>query len=120
MDPDCRYALSIRPDLSEMFAQVVRFYYPMILPLSLSIVLMIMANQLKIFEYEGKVHSCHQILWSQVSPISSVMPARLLVTLLGYLSFPIMNDFQILNEQGVDFGMLPIMMYFISIGKYIE
>ena len=116
LDPDCRYALSVRPDLSEMFAQVVRYYYPMILPMSLSIVLMIMANQFRILEYEGKIHPCHQILWSQVSPISSVMPARLLTSLLGYLNFPIINDFQMLNERGIDFGVLPIMMYFISIG----
>ena len=48
LDPDCRYAISVRPDLSEMFAQIVRFYYPMIVPLSLSIVIMIMSNQLRI------------------------------------------------------------------------
>ena len=48
LDPECRYAISVRADLSEMFAQIVRFYYPMILPLSLSIVIMIMSNQLRI------------------------------------------------------------------------
>ena len=115
LDQDCRYAISVRPDLSEMFAQIVRFYYPMVLPLSLSIILMIISNQLKILEHEGIMYPCHQILWSQVSPISSVMPARLLMTLLAYLSIPITTDIQLLAERGVDFGMLPIMMYFISI-----
>ena len=118
LDPDCRYAISVRPNLSEIFSQIVRFYYPMILPLSLSIVLMILAHQLNLLEKEGQVYACHRILWSQVSPISSVMPARLLSSLLPYLSAVIWikSDFVTLNETGTDFGVLPIMMYFISIG----
>ena len=117
LDPECRYAVSVRPNLAEIFGQIVRFYYPMILPLSLSIVLMILAHQLNLLEKEGQVYACHRILWSQISPISSVMPARLLTSVLPMISLVwIKPDFTLLAEQGVDFGMLPIMMYFVSIG----
>lgn len=118
LDPVCRYAISVRPDLSEMFGQIVRFYYPMILPLSISIVLMTLAHQMNIFEKEGQIHACHQIIWSQVSPIASVMPARLLssgITMVAFLS-ALRSDFIVLGDRGIDFSILPIMMYFISIG----
>ena len=117
LNPECRYAISIKPNLAEMFGQVVRFYYPIILPLSISIVLMIIAHQLNLLEKEGQVYPCHRILWSQVSPMSSVMPARLLSSVLPMMSFIwIKTDFSIIADQGIDFGVLPIMMYFISIG----
>ena len=54
LNPECRYAISIRPNLSEMFGQIVRFYYPLVLPLSISIVLMIIAHQLNLLEKEGQ------------------------------------------------------------------
>lgn len=119
LDPDCRYAISIRPSLGQIFGQVVRFYYPMVLPLSISIVLMILAHQLNLLEKEGKIYPCHKILWSQVSPITSVMPARVVASVLPvltYLSITIKDDFTSLTSQGIDFGLLPVMMYFISIG----
>ena len=102
-----------------MFGQIVRFYYPLMLPLCISIVLMVLSYQLKLLEAEGNVYACHTILWSQISPISSVMPARMLGSLIGatllYQYLP-PYDLKVMLDQGVDFGMLPIMMYFISIG----
>ena len=117
LNPECRYAISLRPNLAEMFGQIVRFYYPLILPLSISVVLMIIAHQFNLLEKEGQVYSCHRILWSQVSPMSSVLPSRLLSSVLPLLSVAwIKSDFAILAERGIDFGVLPIVMYFISIG----
>jgi hypothetical protein len=49
--------------------------------------------------------------------MSSVMPSRLLSSVLPMMSFVwIKTDFNLIGEQGIDFGVLPIMMYFISIG----
>ena len=66
---------------------------------------------------DPQVYPCHRILWSQVTPMSSVMPSRLLSSVLPMMSFVwIKTDFNLMGEQGIDFGVLPIMMYFISIG----
>ena len=66
---------------------------------------------------DPQVYPCHRILWSQVTPMSSVMPSRLLSSVLPMMSFVwIKTDFNLIGEQGIDFGVLPIMMYFISIG----
>ena len=87
LDPKCRYAISIRSHLGQMFGQIVRFYYPMLLPCMTSVVIMLITHQLKILDREGHIPACHKILWSQVSPISSVMPARLLSSLLSSAYF---------------------------------
>ena len=45
------------------------------------------------------------------------MPSRLLSSVLPMMSFVwIKTDFNLMGEQGIDFGVLPIMMYFITIG----
>jgi glycosylphosphatidylinositol deacylase len=119
LNPDCRYAISIRPHLGEMFGQIVRYYYTMILPAATSIVLMLLVNQLKLLDKEGQVYGCHKILWSQVSPMSAVMPARLLSAVVStafLAAFLPDTDLKLLADQGVDFGVLPIMMYFVSTG----
>jgi len=137
LNPVCRYAISIRPNLAEIFGQVVRFYYPLILPCSISVVLMIIAHQFNLLEKEGQVYPCHRILWSQVSPMSSVLPARLLSSVLPMLSVIwIKSDFAILAERGIfwcsshydvfhfnwcrfglDFGLL---FYSYRVWKYLE
>ena len=68
LDPECRYAISIRPNLSEMFGQIVRFYYPLVLPLSISIVLMIIAHQLNLLEKEGQgiIHKLHKHMYIKI------------------------------------------------------
>ena len=73
LNPECRYAISIRPNLSEMFGQIVRFYYPLLLPLSISIVLMIIAHQLNLLEKEGQgiIHILRKHLYSTVYDLTS-------------------------------------------------
>ena len=69
LNPECRYAISIRPNLSEMFGQIVRFYYPLVLPLSISIVLMIIAHQLNLLEKEGQgiIHILHKHMYIKIA-----------------------------------------------------
>jgi hypothetical protein len=60
-----------------------------------------------------------QVISSKATPISVVMPARLLAALLGsaMLSQHVpLTDLARLTEAGLDFGVLPIVLFFVGIG----
>ena len=117
LDPECRYAISIRPHLGEMFAQMVRFYYFMILPMITSIVLYLIGHQIKVLDLEGRIPSCLSILWGQVSPLSVLFPARMVSSLVVYISFfPIIDDLTLLKNLNMEFALVTAVMYFVSLG----
>ena len=114
LDPECRYALSIRPHLGEMFAQMVRFYYFMIIPMITSILLFMIGSQIK--GCDSKIPSCLAILWGQVSPISVLFPARMVSSIASYY---IQDDLNLLKELNLEFALVTAVMYFVSIGLSI-
>ena len=117
LDPECRYAISIRPHLGEMFAQMVRFYYFMILPMITSIVLYLIGHQINVLDQEGRIPSCLSILWGQVSPLSVLFPARMVSSLVVYISFfPIVDDLTLLKNLNLEFALVTAVMYFVSLG----
>ena len=120
LNPECRYAISIRPHIGEMFAQIVRYYYFMILPMMASITLYLIGHQLSVLGQEGRVPTCHSILWSQVSPVSVLFPARLVSTVLASVPFlTLVDDFTILKDLNLEYALITAIMYFISIGLTI-
>ena len=68
---------------------------------------------------EPKFHSFFVVLGSKVSPMSAVMPCRLLAAILGSAmvssKLPFVSDFAIVAESGIDFSLLPIILFFVSI-----
>ena len=49
------------------------------------------------------------------SPINVVLPSRLLAYILTQLS-SWESDLNVIQNRGLDFGILPIMMFFLSMG----
>ena len=60
------------------------------------------------------------VLGSKVSPISVVMPCRLLTAILSTAAIasrmPVVTDFVLLAETGTDFSLLPIVFFFAAMG----
>lgn len=122
LNPNCRYRVSVRPSLRAMWGQIVRYYLFMLLPFAISATIMVLVNQVKLLEQEGAAYAAHKILWSQMSPVSCVMPAKLLaavLTLESLSKYVPETDFFKLTSQGLDFGVLPIMFYFVAIGTVL-
>lgn len=121
LNPSCVYSIAVRPSVPEMWGQIVRVYYPMMFAFVASACLMTFSHQLKLIKgKEPQVHSFITILSSQVSPMSGVMPCRLLAALLATAAvaqrIPVPTDFALLSESGLDFSMLPIILFFIAMG----
>lgn len=119
LNPDCQYSIEIQSAVHKMWGQMIRFYAPMILPLSIAVLLVSLTFQLKALDTENQCSFILSVLSSQVTPISVVMPGRL----VGYIAstaflakFLPMSDFQRLTDSGLDFGVLPIALFFVSIG----
>eukprot|EP00094_Tigriopus_californicus_P008865 TCALIF_08546-PA protein Name:"Similar to PGAP1 GPI inositol-deacylase (Homo sapiens)" AED:0.00 eAED:0.00 QI:577/1/0.66/1/0.5/0.33/3/0/965 len=119
LNPNCQYSIEIQSAVHKMWGQMVRFYAPMIIPLSIAVLLLALTYQLKAMEAENHCSFILSVLTTQVSPISVVMPGRLVgyVTSTAFLAkFLPISDFQRLNDSGLDFGVLPIVLFFVSIG----
>jgi len=126
LNPSCVYSIGVRPAIPEMWGQIVRYYYPMMLSFMTSVTMMVLANQLKLVgepdktSPEPKFHSFFVVLGSKVSPMSAVMPCRLLAAILSSAmvasKLPFVTDFALMTESGTDFSLLPILLFFVSIG----
>ena len=119
LDPACRYKIEIQSTLPGMWGQIVRFYLPMLLPLSVSVLLVTLAQQLRSFDSEGNFPDFISTITTKVSPMSAVLPSRLLGSLLGMSlisAYVPMTDPQRMALDGTDFGVLPILLFFVSIG----
>jgi hypothetical protein len=89
--------------------------------------MMVFANQLKLIAEPDKFrgpevifHSFFVVLGSKLSPMSAVMPCRLLAAILSSAmvasKLPFVTDFALMTESGTDFSLLPIILFFVSIG----
>ena len=90
-----------------------------------SVTLLVFANQIKLIAEpekfrgpEPKFHNFFVVLGSKVSPISVVMPCRLLTAILSTAAIasrmPVVTDFVLLAETGTDFSLLPIVFFFAA------
>ena len=142
LSPTCQYKVEIQSNLPKMWGQMVgmssdwaisffntylpippffqiRFYAPLMLPLTVVACLLTLVQQLLQFHKMGSFPSFLSISTSRVTPISVVMPSKILSAVLSsaYLaSLAPVTDFVRLQREGVDFGVLPILLFFVSIG----
>jgi len=113
LDPACRYSITVQPSLPAIMGQMVRFFSPMLLSCSAAVAILVLAFQLRRIDTDLFCRSTLFTLATVVSPINVVLPSRLLAYLLGYVS--VQTDIRSLQEAGLDFGVLPIMMFFTSL-----
>ena len=76
LNPSCRYRIEIQSNLPAMFGQIVRFYSPMVLPLSIAVVIVTLSQQLKTLEADYIVPPFLGVISKKVTPMSVVMPGR--------------------------------------------
>ena len=101
-----------------MYNFQVRLPLPMLLPCTAAVLIMVMAFQLRRIEQDRTVKSTILTLASCVSPVNVVLPSRLVayVAALGPVAaFLPVTDIAILQSRNLDFGLLPIMMFFLAI-----
>ena len=90
----------------------------MLLPCAAAVLIMVVAFQLRRIEQDRTVKSTILTLASCVSPVNVVLPSRLVayVAALGPVAaFLPVTDISILQSRNLDFGLLPIMMFFLAI-----
>ena len=114
LDPACQYTVKIQPSIPSMMGQMVRFYTPLLVPCLAAVNLLILAFQFRRMESDLYCQSTLLTLLTAVSPINVVLPSKLVAYVLA--QFSIETDIAIIQARGWDFGVLPIMMFFISIG----
>lgn len=119
LNPACRYRIEIQSNLPAMFGQIVRFYAAMVLPFSIAVVMVTLSQQLKALEAEYAVPSFLGVISKKVTPMSVVMPGRILSSILSAAAiapYVPRTDFVRIAESGVDFAVLPILLFFVCIG----
>ena len=114
LDPACQYTVKIQPSIPSMMGQMVRYYTPLLVPCLAAVNLLILAFQFRRMESDLYCQSTLLTLLTAVSPINVVLPSKLVAYVLT--QFSIETDISIIQARGWDFGVLPIMMFFISIG----
>ena len=114
LDPACRYTVKIQPSIPSMMGQMARFYTPLLIPCMAAINILILAFQFRRMESDQFCQSTLLTLLTAVSPINVVLPSKMLAYVLA--QFSVETDIAIIQNRGQDFGVLPIMMFFISIG----
>ena len=90
----------------------------MLLPCAAAVLIMVVAFQLRRIEQDRTVKSTILTLASCVSPVNVVLPSRLVayVAALGPIAaFLPVTDIATLQSRNLDFGLLPIMMFFLAI-----
>ena len=73
LNPSCQYKIDVQASLPKMWGQMLRYYGPMVLPLSIAVLLVALSQQLKAMEADRPNHHCpafHEILSTKVTPIS--------------------------------------------------
>ena len=90
----------------------------MLLPCAAAVLIMVVAFQLRRIEQDRTVKSTILTLASCVSPVNVVLPSRLVayIAALGPVAaiLPV-TDIATLQSRNLDFGLLPIMMFFLAI-----
>lgn len=118
LDPSCQYKVEVRASMEKIWGQIARFYWPLMLPFAVSVVLLTFAQQLKLFdgiEFPDFV----LIIRSSVTPMLAVLPSKIIGAVCGisFLAAKIpKTDYVRLAEQNIDFGIQPVLLYFAAIG----
>ena len=68
LDPSCSYQITIRSSIGQMWGQMIRFYAPMVLPLVISVILITLVQQIKLFQKEHSFPSFLSVITNRVTP----------------------------------------------------
>jgi glycosylphosphatidylinositol deacylase len=116
LSPTCQYRLQIQVNLPRMWGQIVRFYAPLLLPFSAAVVLLTLTQQLKALALDGYCPSFLTVITSRVTPISVVMPSKLLSFLVSTAfasQFIPKTDYTRLTEEVIlILRIIPLIMMF--------
>jgi len=119
LNPSCTYSVTIGASMPQMMGQMMRFYAPLLIPCVVGVLVLIITFQMRRIESHRFCQSPLLTLMACVSPMNVVLPSRLLsyvVTLVpAYFMLP-PTDITLLQTAGLDFGILPIMLFFGSMG----
>ncbi|XP_071438562.1 GPI inositol-deacylase [Hetaerina americana] len=118
LDPACRYSVTVQSSLRGILSQLVRFYFPMLLPYMAAVLLLTIREQLRTMQNEGYCRSMNSALAVGGKPYYILPAVKIGSKLLGYLFnnhkemflFP-PPDSVLLQEQDLDFFLLPIIAY---------
>ena len=119
LDPACTYRVTIRAAFPGIMGQLVRMHLPMLLPCMAAALIMVLAFQLRRVEQDRTLKSTVLTLAACVSPVNVVLPSRLVAYLaaLGPIADLVpVTDIATLQARNLDFGLLPIMIFFLAIG----
>jgi glycosylphosphatidylinositol deacylase len=119
LDPACTYTIKVSPSIPKMMGQMVRYYAPLLFPCISAVIILVLAFQMRRIEGSRYCQSTILTLMTAVSPVNVVLPSRMVAYLcaLGPLAAIIpKTDIQILQDLNLDFGILPIFMFFAGIG----
>ncbi len=86
LDPGCSYKIEVQSNLAKMWGQMVRFYaYTLLGPFVVAACMLTLVQQLKAAaaSADGHCPSFYSIVSSKVTPISVVMPSKILTALAG-------------------------------------
>lgn len=119
LNPACNHKIYIQPSLPSLWGQMVRFYSPMLVPLMVADIIGTMAYQTLFLHQSDKVaYNFIRVLVGHMSPIAVVLPSKIfnmVFTSVGgaVAGLPLpTTDYQLLTQQGIDFGILPMAMFF--------
>jgi len=101
LPPTCQYKVQMQVNFTLMWGQIARFYGQLLLPMSLAVILLTMAQQLRTLAIDGECPSFLSVL-TTVTPISVVISSKMIATLIS--STPLdrylpKTDYERLNEE---------------------
>jgi len=118
LSPTCTYSVTLRASLPQLMGQIARLYSPLLLSCVVVVVILILAHQMRRIEGDNFCQSPQLTLMACVSPVNVVLPSRIAVYVISALSlasYVPKTDLEHLAARGLDFGILPILLFFISI-----
>ncbi|KAK9887902.1 hypothetical protein WA026_000205 [Henosepilachna vigintioctopunctata] len=119
LDPNCRYEVRIQRSIRGTLNQMARFYTPLLIVNISTVILLILKTQLQSLGSEKGCTSFFSALKNGTKPYYVLGSAKLGTAILSYATFskflPVSN-WHVMKEDGIDFFLLPYIMYLISIG----
>ncbi|GJQ72189.1 hypothetical protein Trydic_g3281 [Trypoxylus dichotomus] len=118
LDPNCRYTVSVKISILNMFGQFARFYSPFIFANIVVITLLSLKSQLFNIENKEKCSLFFTALMTDTKPFYVVPVAKIMGIFLGSsaaLKILPETDIQVLDKEGVG-TIIIILLYIISIG----
>ncbi len=119
LNPSCQFKVEVQANLPSMWGQIVRFYATLVPSMTMAACLLTVVQQLKLLAKDGQCPSFLSVVTTRVTPISVVLPSKILSAALGAgfaARYAPVTDLARLQEEGVDFGVLPIILFFVCIG----